>query len=156
MTSEERPCIKNTDISSGTMQRHSSESYFLVHHQVIQGSPSSFKTAIRYSSLHIPSFTCKKQFSCYRNKAMLLTYIHSYQLLGWAAWFRSPTHCDAVPRMLSDILHNLSASLPPPELKPGSSSLSWADAEELTIRKVTRSSCPNQQHSQWLLQLNCH
>lgn len=34
-----------------------------------------------------------------------------------------------------------------------SSSTSLADAEELAIRKVTRSFSPNQMHSQWLLQL---
>lgn len=82
---------------------------------------------------------------------MFLTYVHSYQLLWWTAWYRSPIYCEAVTRMLSLFLTF--------SLKiiactwACCSSLSLADAEELTIRKVTRSFCPNQQHSQWLKQL---
>lgn len=41
-------------------RKHSSESYFLVHHRVTQGSPSPFMKATRYSSLHTPGFSCHK------------------------------------------------------------------------------------------------
>lgn len=96
----------------------------------------------------------RKQFSRYRNKVMLLMYIHADQLRGWAAWLRSLIHCGAAIEMLpGDSWHFLSLAASTWASVCSSSPSSWADGEELTIRKVTRSSCPNQQHSQWLLQL---
>lgn len=78
--------------------------------------------------------------------------IHSYQLWSGAAWFRSPIYCDAVIKMLpGESLQFLSLTAST-WARVCSSSSSRADAEQLTIKKVTRSSCPNQ-HSQWLLQL---
>ena len=83
-------------------RKHSSQSYFLVHHQVIQGSLSSFIIiSTGYSSLYVPSFTYHNSSLVTGIKQCFSPTFTLYQLLGWAAWFRSPIYCDAVTEMLS-------------------------------------------------------
>lgn len=123
----------------------------LVHNQVIRGSPSSFITATGFSSLDAPSSIYHRLVSAGPGRGDA-SHLHS---LSSAAWCRSPPHGAAdtsVQAAYSSHRLSITASTWAGAGLPLLLLSSWADAE-LTIRKVTRSSCPNQQHSQWLLPL---
>ena len=116
-------------------RKHSSQSYFLVHHQVIQGSLSSFIIiSTGYSSLYVPSFTYHNSSLVTGIKQCFSPTFTLYQLLGWAAWFRSPIYCDAVTEMLS-VYSSQSLSI---------TACTWAEA--LLLLLLTLSWCRRTHH----------